>query len=529
MSSPQERKLPSSTADSTVTTATTKTKKAPPPNLVIPPPRPKLSKEERRALQEQQRAAKLSASSGSKAPSANASIAPASSAQPKSTVTPTNMETKVTLSTQPNGSIKSVAGKPNTEILGENDTNSSIHGAIKPVISFVSHLSPYMDPSIMFDTGAVLRLGMTSTTTSNSSMDIVTSLHPAIIELGYQYATGEIRGANFRCRSMLECYSTVLQHFVQDRNHATYNTTITDWRSTIENTVLKPAFTYWTEHCRPHSVSMGNAFTFLKTAINTFDRDVPLEQIISTLLETIAAYIRERIDYAKAAISETACTKLLFRRAAHSLSKMEVLLTYGHSEAVVAVLSRAISLRKKNLRIIVVDSPPLLEGRVLLEKLKQEAANASNSADICSQVEFTYIHLHAVTYVLPTVSKVLLGAAALQTDGSVTGRIGTAVIALAAHTKNIPVLVCSETHKISNRGVPLESLTQNELYGSNNRTVKKFDDTGTDEKPNRIDLLYDLTPASFVSGIVTELGIVPPSSVAVLLREMNQPPSSVQH
>lgn len=527
MSSPQERKLPSSTADSAVATAT-KTKKAPPPNLVIPPPRPKLSKEERRALQEQQRAAKSSASSGGKATSANVSITPGSSAHPTSTPQ-TNMETKVTLSTQPDASIKSVAGKPNAEIQGKNNANSSIHVAMKPDISFVSHLSPYMDPSIMFDTGAVLRPHVSSTTTSSTSMDIVTSLHPAIIKLGYQYATGEIRGANFRCRSMLECYSTVLQDFVQDRHQATYTSTITDWRSTIENTVLKPAFTYWTEHCRPHSVSMGNAFTFLKTAINTFDRDVPLEQIISTLLETIAAYIRERIDYAKAAIAETACTKLLFRRAAHSFSKMEVLLTYGHSEAVVAVLSLAISLRKKNLRIIVVDSPPLLEGRVLLEKLQQEAANASTSANICSQVEFTYIHLHAVTYVLPTVSKVLLGAAALQTDGSVTGRIGTAVIALAAHTKNIPVLVCSETHKISNRGVPLESLTQNELYGNNSSRVKQINDTGADEKPNRIDLLYDLTPASFVSGIVTELGIVPPSSVAVLLREMNQPPGSVQH
>jgi translation initiation factor eIF-2B subunit delta len=30
-----------------------------------------------------------------------------------------------------------------------------------------------------------------------------------------------------------------------------------------------------------------------------------------------------------------------------------------------------------------------------------------------------------------------------------------------------------------------------------------------------------VTPSEFVSGIVTEVGIIPPSSVAVLLREMN--------
>ena len=382
----------------------------------------------------------------------------------------------------------------------------------------------------MFDTGAVLRpIVLSSTNVVAGNIDFAAALHPAIIKLGYHYATGTIRGANVRCRAMLECYSTVLQDFVRSTNSENCGITVTDWRSTIENSILKPAFTYWTENCRSHSVSMGNAFTFLKTAINTFDRDVPLEQIISTLLETIEAYVRERIDYAKAAIAETACTKLLFRRIEHPLSKTEVLLTYGHSEAVLAVLSRAISFRKKNLRIIVVDSTPLLEGRKLLQKLQQVAATTtgSTSNDRQSLVEFTYIHLHAVTYVLPSVSKVLLGAAALQTDGSVTGRIGTAMIALAAHTKNIPVLVCSETHKISNRGIPLESLTQNELFGSINK-LNETNEIGSNEKPNRIDLLYDLTPASFVSGIVTELGIVPPSSIAVLLRELNQPPSSMR-
>lgn len=33
--------------------------------------------------------------------------------------------------------------------------------------------------------------------------------------------------------------------------------------------------------------------------------------------------------------------------------------------------------------------------------------------------------------------------------------------------------------------------------------------------------MYDVTPSDFVSGIVTELGILPPTSVAVLLREMS--------
>jgi translation initiation factor eIF-2B subunit delta len=42
------------------------------------------------------------------------------------------------------------------------------------------------------------------------------------------------------------------------------------------------------------------------------------------------------------------------------------------------------------------------------------------------------------------------------------------------------------------------------------------------DQPNLklLSLMYDLTPSDFVTGIVTEVGILPPSSVAILLRKM---------
>jgi translation initiation factor eIF-2B subunit delta len=512
MSTPQ--KLPQQ-SDVEAGNALTTKKKIPPQNLVIPPPRSQMSKAERRALQDQQRAAKAAAAGGTAASSGNKNI---------SSKAGHNTSESVTLKSLPSttGSIKSSSTKP---VVPESESRSDAISSttVEPRVALVSHLSPYKDATANFDTGAVLR------PLANVPSDLVSLLHPAVIVLGYHYATGTIRGGNSRCRSMLECYSTVLQHFANkhaDSSLADGKTT--EWRSTIENLILKPAFTYWTEYCRPHSVSMGNAFSFLKTAINSFDRDKSLSDIIETLLETIAAYIRERIEYATAAIAEIACTKLLFRNQKENVpSKMEVLLTYGYYEAVASVLSYVIATGRKNIRIIVVDNPPLLEGRILLQKLQREVAisntKENNNVEVpFDRVEFSYVHLHAITYVLPSVTKVLLGASALQSDGSVTGRVGTAVVALAASAKNIPVLVCTETHKISNRGIPLESLTQNELFGSiksYTTTTNTTHDAGGDVVPKRIDLLFDLTPASFVSGIVTELGIVPPSSVAVLLRE----------
>jgi len=38
-------------------------------------------------------------------------------------------------------------------------------------------------------------------------------------------------------------------------------------------------------------------------------------------------------------------------------------------------------------------------------------------------------------------------------------------------------------------------------------------------KPSSLGLIYDLTPAEFVTALVTEVGIIPPTSVPVIIRE----------
>ena len=276
---------------------------------------------------------------------------------------------------------------------------------------------------------------------------------------------------------------------------------------------------------------MGNAFTFLKAAVASLDRDLEYRDIQTTLCETLQAYEQERIDYADQAIADLACQKLL--------KNGDVILTFGNSQAVSAVLQLA-KQRQKNFSVIVVDSRPLLEGRDLLYELRK------------ADIDCSYILLNALTYVLQDVTKVLLGASALMSDGSIVGRVGSACVALAAKAQHIPVLVCSETYKISNR-VQLESITNNELgdpeaivhtcslstvSSATDKEEKSPEATTTPTTKSScecplsnwkhgssnlklLNLTYDLTPADFVSGIVTELGIVPPTSVAVLLREMN--------
>jgi translation initiation factor eIF-2B subunit delta len=306
---------------------------------------------------------------------------------------------------------------------------------------------------------------------------------------------------------MLHAFQTVIQHYTSSSTNSINKKTF----SQELDLLLKNSFTYLTKHSRPHSTSMGNAFTFLKIAIANLERDMPEEQAKVILCEQIDAYIRERITYADEAISTYAVTKI---------QNGDVILIYAKSEVILVLLKRAFHQLKKIFRVIVVDSRPLHEGREMLQALHREG------------IPCTYILLNAVSYVMSKeVTKVFLGAAALMSDGSVQNRVGTLGLALMAHSCNVPVLVCCETYKISNR-VQLESFTGNEL--SNPDVGVAFTDANTTANsssslrqwrttPNLklLNIMYDLTPSEFVSGIVTEMGILPPTSVAVILREMN--------
>lgn len=473
-----------------------KEKKGPPPGLVIPPKKPKLSKAERRALQEQQRAAKAS----KQQPQAQAV---GGGAKTKAAETPAaSSEGKLAAAATEKPTIETTPGTSGGGASSEQESPAAAH-----TLSMVSHLTPFQPVQDVFHQGATLK--------PKASVTATATLHPAVIQLGYRYAAGDIRGGNARCRHMLACWQQVLRDFQPT------SATDADLRTVVDG-LLKASFQFWTETCRPHSVSMGNAYTMIKTATASLDRSTGWQEIRDVLIETMQAYTRERIDFAGQAIADLACSRLLpddkkKARRPKAGTAPPTILVYGYSEVVSMALRQAAA-QHKPFSVICVDSRPLCEGRRMLQELRTAGVK-----------DCTYILLNALTYVLPNVTTVLVGAAALMSDGAVWNRVGTANVALLASAHNIPVLVCAESYKISNR-VQLEALTHNEMGAppANPQEDGADDDDdeqeqGADKKKNltALNLLYDLTPASFVSGIVTELGIVPPTSVAVLLRELN--------
>jgi translation initiation factor eIF-2B subunit delta len=488
--------------------AKAKKEKKRPEGLVIPPKKPQLSKAERRAMQEQQRAAKA-----------------------------TNQQPQQYQNEQQGKQQKSTneanASSKKDDSITQEVSSSQKSKAQQKTVSLFSHLPPYQDPKSVVDTGPHLWPKGVPVTNISTAAGASYPLHPAVIALGYQYSKGQIRGGNARCRAMLRVFHQVIGDF----HGTTGQQGGGDMRQQIDQLVLKPSFQYWTTSCRPHSVTMGNAFTFLKTVVGSVERDMSRDEMVAVIQDNIETYIRERIDLAQQAIAQQPALQLssltYSNGSNNKASPPQVILTYGNSEAIAAIFLRmAQTTDTVAFRVIVVDSRPLLEGKHMLRKLR------------IAGIDCTYILLNALTYAMRDVTKVYLGASALMSDGGVLGRVGTACVALSAHMHNIPVLVCCESYKISNR-VQLESITGNELgdpaqvaitstvhvgsednesYANSSSATKKMNVLKNwleIDNLRLLNLLYDLTPSDFVSGIVTELGIIPPTSVAVLLREMN--------
>ncbi|CAG8591843.1 1678_t:CDS:2 [Ambispora gerdemannii] len=317
-------------------------------------------------------------------------------------------------------------------------------------------------------------------------------IHPAVLVLGLQFAEYKICGANARCIATLTAFKKVIQDYKTPNN-----TTL----SRHLQTHLSAQINYL-KNARPMSVSMGNAIRHIKWEISTIGYDSSDNEAKELLCKKIDDFIRDRITVSDQMIVE------------HGLQKIQdgdVILTYARSSVVQELLLKAHAKGIK-FRVIVIDSRPRLEGKKLLKCLTEAGINC------------TYAFLHAVGFVLRDVSKVFLGAHAFMSNGTLYSRVGTALVAMMAKDNHIPVIVCCETYKFTDR-VQLDSFVMNE-QGNPNELVNIS--TSITSKPGQLagwlqqpdlkllNLMYDLTPSQYITTVITEIGMIPCTSVPVV-------------
>ncbi|XP_025088992.1 translation initiation factor eIF-2B subunit delta-like isoform X3 [Pomacea canaliculata] len=315
------------------------------------------------------------------------------------------------------------------------------------------------------------------------------TLHPDILRLGLEYFEGFLQGSNARALGLLAAFHEVILSYSTPQNK--------DLSRDLEARI-KPYISFL-DICRPLSVSMGNAIKFIKWQIAHVAHDVSDKEAKERLISQIDEYVR-KIDLASSAIVN--CSK-------SKLTDGDVVIVYGCSSLIYRILCSA---RKSvNFRVIVVDGRPRCEGKKMIQHMVKEGIKCS------------YTTISNVNYVMQEATKVLLGAHALMANGCVKSRSGTSLVIMEANANNVPVLVCCETYKFCEKS-QADAFVFNEL-GDPDSLVKVGNRKSVlaqcQDNTNLflVNLAYDVTPPELVSVVITELGMIPCTSVPVVLRK----------
>ncbi|CAL4934951.1 unnamed protein product [Urochloa decumbens] len=458
------------------------------------PQKQKTSKAERRAIQEAQRAAKAAAKEAGKPVRSTSVDGPAASKQAKSAKTTQKKDVPQAAST-----VASERKVP--ERLSERERKLD---APHPRMQFddVHKVEKAKKRAVVNQSEARNRVELfrhlpqyvhgTQLPDLESKFFQLEPMHPSVYKVGLQYLSGEVSGGNGRCIAMLLAFREGIKDYTTPPNK-TLSRDLTAKISSYVSFLIE---------CRPLSISMGNAIRFLKNRIAKLSHTLSESEAKASLQSDIDRFINEKIVLADKAIVSHAITKV---------RDNDVLLTYGSSSVVEMILDHAHELGR-NFRVIVVDSRPKLEGQGSLRRLVAKGINC------------TYTHINAISYIMHEVTRVFLGASSILSNGTVYSRVGTASVAMVAHEFGVPVLVCCEAYKFHER-VQLDSICANELGDPD--VILKVHGKAEDQLKNwaenanlqLLNLTYDATPHDYVSMIITDYGMLPPTSVPVIVRE----------
>ncbi|KAG8179445.1 hypothetical protein JTE90_026339 [Oedothorax gibbosus] len=384
-------------------------------------------------------------------------------------------ETQPKIQPKPTAEPESVsATKPN----GVDNSVTTVHkAALKPSVeresprSIFSHLPQCKDTSIF---------------SGNLS-----NIHPAILEIGAYYKNGVVFGSNARCLGFLAAFRDA----IKDHKTPPNKEFAKDLESKLQ-TYLK-----FLNNCRPLSVSILNSVRFLKHQINHIPKDLPEEKVKEDLCLAINNFVKEEILLAKEAICISASAKIV---------DGDTIIVFAYSSLVKDVLCKAHD-QNKSFQVVVVESRSKMEGNETMRRL------LGHGLRCC------YVSASAASFMMKTASKVIIGAHALLANGSVMSRVGSMKLVEMAQSCGVPVLVCCETYKFCERALT-DSFVHNELGSPEDLahiSCNKNDSLQSWSSLKKLqihNILYDVTPSDLISVVITEKGLLPCTSVPVVLR-----------
>jgi ribose 1,5-bisphosphate isomerase len=200
----------------------------------------------------------------------------------------------------------------------------------------------------------------------------------------------------------------------------------------------------------------------------------------------------KRVGEAKEAIAKLA---------ADLIQPHETILTHCHSTAALAALVEAQN-RGKAPRVFSTETRPFRQGLITSRALKDAGVDVHLIVD------------SAALHVMDTqkVTKVIIGADAVDAKGGLYNKIGTRAITLAAKSLGIPVYVCAETFKFSPYTLDGESIEIEERDPAEIVSEKELPGVKIHNP------VFDRTPPEQITAYLTDRGMVLPDAVGPLIQ-----------
>ena len=239
----------------------------------------------------------------------------------------------------------------------------------------------------------------------------------------------------------------------------------------------------------------------------------PLFNLVNSVLVSVQG--ARDVDSARRAASTTARdfgaelhtrSERISQQALPLLASGSGVLTHSRSSTVMAGLQLAAA-HGRQLEVKCTESRPIYEGRAVAAKLAEEG------------IKTTLITDSAVAHFMSQVDLVMVGADSVSTEG-VVNKIGTFPIALAARAQGVPFYALCGTEKFLPPDYPhfrIDSQDPQEVW------------PGHPEGVEVLNLYFDVTPLDYVSGMVTERGILAGGELDEILEQLKMHEMLLDH
>jgi len=245
---------------------------------------------------------------------------------------------------------------------------------------------------------------------------------------------------------------------------------------------------------RPTAVSLPNAIRYvIKRFAIKYDDFTNVEEMKEFIISAANEFIRR---------SENAI-KRIGEIGARRINDGDIIMTHCNSTSAISVIVTAFK-QGKNIQVYATETRPRYQGHITAKMLSDAG------------VPVTLITDNAVRYFMNDVDKVVVGADAIASNGAVVNKIGTSILALAAHEARTRVYVAAESYKFSPQTVAGELIPIEERDPSEVISPEKLKEMPNVKVRNPA---FDVTPPEYIDIIITEKGVIPPQAAIIILYE----------